>query len=517
MNPQFIIIFFTVFIYLVGFGMIIPLIPMLGRDFGASATQVGLLMAVFSFMQFIFAPLWGKLSDRHGRRPILLFCLVGEGLSYLIFAWSKDLTMLFIARILAGFFGASISTASAYISDITGPKERSKGMGMIGAAFGLGFVIGPAIGGFLSWWGGPALPPYFVAGLCACNFIFGWFYLKESLSFEKRAHPSKKESRLSLFVKNFAKPVVGKLMSVFFLATFAMACMEATLVLYVADLFNWGLKEVSFGFVYIGVISVFTQGYLIRKLMPKVGEKKFLLMGLTAMAFGLGGIGFAHSLPALAVCMTVLAFGTSFTNPSILGSISLLTSEKEQGVTLGFAQSMSALGRIIGPAIGGFLYGALSMESPFWVAGILALSGLILVVSMFKHLPDAGKNTETKTETEESKKIGRIGYFQLSNLHSGQIPYLIFLAGVDLNSYNLSQELKNLLEGPQKKAVPINEDNFIKEIQSNLQSPQTPVVILCEDEKSSLKMAVKVEAAGFINTYVVRGGLKGLISESVES
>lgn len=519
MSPQIGIIFLTVFIYLVGFGMVIPLIPMIGRDFGATPAQVGLLMTVYSLMQFICAPFWGRLSDRLGRRPILLFCLLGESLACLAFAWAKNLEMLFLARIFAGFFGASISTASAYISDITGPKERSKGMGIIGAAFGLGFVVGPALGGALAWWGGMALPLYFVAGLCLVNFLFGIRYLKESLSLEKRANPSPRESRLKLFLRHGAKPIVNKLMLVFFLATFAMACMEATLILFVGDRFNWGLEQVSFGFAYIGIIAAFTQGYLVRKLIPKFGEKTLLLVGLFLMTLGLGGIGFAHSIPFLAGCMTLLAFGISFTNPTIMGSISLLTSEDEQGITLGLAQSMSALGRVVGPAFGGFIYGVWVMGAPFWISGLVTLLGVAVVLSMFKLLPQTGKISATTPARAgsgvftTSDKIGRIGYFQLSNLHTGRVPFLLFSTGMNLEKENLSTEIKAMLH----QSTEVSKHNVVDEVKKRNPSPSVPVILLCADETKSLPLAQEVELAGFMNTYIVRGGLKGLIAESGEN
>ena len=199
------IIFFTVFLYLVGFGVVIPIIPILSRNFGATALETGLLLSVYSLMQFLFAPFWGRLSDKLGRRPILLFCLFGEGLSYIMFAWARSLEMLFVARLFAGFFGASLSTASAYISDITPKHERSKGMALIGAAFGLGFVVGPALGGGLALWGyhiNPAphfdtsFSAYWVAALCFANFLFGLKFLTESLN--EKSESAAKKKRFSL-------------------------------------------------------------------------------------------------------------------------------------------------------------------------------------------------------------------------------------------------------------------------------------------------------------------------------
>lgn len=398
------IIFFTVFLYLVGFGIVIPIIPILSRNFGATALQTGLLMSVYSFMQFLFAPFWGKLSDRRGRRPILLFCLLGEAFSYLLFAWARSLEWLFFARILAGFFGASISTASAYISDITPPNERSKGMALIGAAFGLGFVVGPALGGALALWGQHiSSAPHFdtsfcalwVGALCLANFLFGLKFLKESLT-EKNEHPQSKK-RFQLLKQYLTQKTLGAMMSVYFLSSLAMSGMEATLILFMAEKFGWQLKEVSFGFAYIGVITVFSQGFLVRRLIPIWGERKTLTIGLTSFAIGLMGIAFAPSIPWMGVTMTFLALGTSFTNPSTMGAISLLSGSKQQGTSMGVAQSLASLGRILGPALGGLIYEKIAIDAPFIVSSCLAVAGLVLAFSIYNQIPNSGK-THSATE-----------------------------------------------------------------------------------------------------------------------
>ena len=271
-GSQKLFIFLTVFIYLLGFGIIIPITPILSRELGASATEAGLLMSCYSLMQFLFSPFWGRLSDRLGRRPILLFCILGEGFSYILFAYARSMETLFAARILAGFFGASISTASAYISDITPPNERSKGMALIGVAFGLGFVFGPALGGLLSLWGKHISPEAFfdstftalwVSGICFANFIFGWKFLTESL--KEKAPPRAKISRFKLIADKLKAHTLGPLMVVYFLTSLAMSSMEATLVWFMGEKFHWGLQQVSFGFAYIGVMLVLTQGFIVRK------------------------------------------------------------------------------------------------------------------------------------------------------------------------------------------------------------------------------------------------------------
>lgn len=401
------IIFFTVFIYLLGFGIIIPILPLLSTQMGASALQTGLLLSIYSLMQFVFSPIWGRLSDRYGRRPILLICLAGEVGSYIIFAQARTLEWLFVARILSGFFGASISTANAYISDITPPNERSRGMALIGAAFGLGFLFGPAIGGGMtilaeSLSADPffktSFSSYAVSALCALTFVFAWFFLSET---KKPADIPTKSNRWHQIIKFFRLPVVGPLIFTFMLSSLAMSAMEAALVMFMQKKFGWGIKEVSFGFAYIGVIIALSQGFLVRKLIPKIGEKHMLRLGLTLMSMGLCGIALAQSVAVMAVTQTLLAFGYSFTNPSVLGAISLLTDSSEQGAAMGTTQSMASLGRILGPALGGALFGALTPESPFILSGLMTLLALFVVITIFKSIPDTGKMKKPASSEKE--------------------------------------------------------------------------------------------------------------------
>lgn len=541
-KSQLAIIFFTVFLYLVGFGVVIPIIPILSRDFGATALQTGLLLSVYSAMQFLFSPFWGRLSDRIGRRPVLLFCLMCEGLSYFLFAWARNLEWLFLARTLAGFFGASISTASAYISDITPKNERSKGMALIGVAFGLGFVVGPALGGGLAVWGHSInAAPHFdtsfafmwVAGLCFANFLFGIKFLKESLT--EKVETVEKKHRLYVMWNYINRKTVGPLMMVFLLSSLAMSGMEATLILFMGEKFQWDVKQVSFGFAYIGVIIVLTQGFIVRRLLPVWGERKVLRLGLFLLMVGLSGIAIANSITAMAITMTLLSIGSGLSNPSTLGSISLLTDSKEQGAVLGVTQSMASLGRILGPVMGGALYGTIAITSPFWVSGLMALMGLLIVLRNYKLIPEHAKvmpikesdaakvnapptaqsNRAEQTQTVLSQfgksvvDIAQIGFFQFDNLIRGRIPFLLINLGVDLGPWYNSVEGLHLANCTLACTV----DNYLQQIQSKNLPVHYAIIVIDHDGTQAKSIASQLESMGFINAHYIRGGVKGLEEE----
>jgi MFS family permease len=392
-----VVIFLTVFIDLVGFGIILPISPYLARLFHASPFQVGLLLSVYSLMQFLFSPLWGGLSDRIGRRPVILISLFGGGCSYLLFAFSNTLALLFISRALAGIFGGNISAAQAYIADVTTPAERSKGMGLIGAAFGLGFIFGPLIGGLLGKLGttlgstpplGMSFPALGAAAICLSNFVFAFFVLKESL--QKGSRTQDRSSRFKKISQQLRRPLAGHLIFVFFLSGLAMAQMEAMLFPYVADVFHWSFETASYGFAYVGVLMVIIQGYFIRKWMPKYGERYLLSLGLGLFSLSLFGIAISTTVALMAIVMTILAVGNGLMRPPNLGMISVLTPESEQGVALGVTNSLASLGRIIGPVFGGWFYEHISVHAPFVFAGLLALIAFLMVMRLYKKLPDKG-------------------------------------------------------------------------------------------------------------------------------
>ena len=400
-DKRLIIIFVTVFIDLVGFGIIIPLNPYLAKAFGASPFQVGLLMSVYSLMQFIFSPIWGQISDRIGRRPVILISLLGAAAAHTGFAYAETLTGLIVARSLAGLFGGNISTAMAYIADITAAKDRSKGMGLIGAAFGLGFICGPLIGGVFAQIGqqlgdvpplGESFPALIAAAICLINAAFAFFYLPESRVVTAPAREIR-GFRLRRITTALTTPVLGMLMLLVLLNTFAMAQIEASLCLLVQDDWSWSLAQASFGFAYIGLIMVFTQGYLIRKWMPKLGERKVLLYGLLLTGIGYASIAWIDSFPLLVFGVTLLGFGHGLATPSLTGSVSLVSDESVQGNNLGVSQSLSSLARIAGPPTGGWLYQQNGHWSPFVAASTITILALLIAFTCRSSIPDRGKES----------------------------------------------------------------------------------------------------------------------------
>jgi DHA1 family tetracycline resistance protein-like MFS transporter len=502
-SPLF-IIFITVFIDLVGFGMIIPLSPYFAQNFGANSLEVGLLMAIYSGFQFVFSPFWGRLSDRIGRRPVLLVSLMGAAISHLLFGLAGSLTVLFVARAFAGLFGANISTAMAYIADITGHKERSKGMGLIGAAFGLGFVFGPALGGIIASYS-PEAVAYTASAICFLNFVWAYFKLKESRTGNSEM---KRPSRLTSFLNGFKKPVVSNLLLISFCSSFAMSAMEVSLFLYVKDLLGWSLQTASFGFAYVGIAMAFNQGFLVRRLLPKFGEPVLLLVGMLVFAVSLGLTAMPPTVLSLAIAMTLLALGVGFVNPAINGSISQLTSSDEQGETLGVVQSLSALARILGPPLGGWLYAYYSPHAPFAFASGIGFVGFFLVLAQFKKLPSGAKISQTSSR--KVAVLGEIGLFQLRNLIQVGAPYLFMQIGE--SKVAAAEELSILLRNREI----VGAANAKAWLESKSASLQQPILLICENGSQSKKIASLLETAGYINVYLVAGGILGLNQELAE-
>jgi DHA1 family tetracycline resistance protein-like MFS transporter len=381
-----VIIFITVFIDLLGFGIIIPLLPFYAETFGATALTVGLLSTSYSLMQFLFAPLWGRLSDRIGRRPVILIGLFGSFAAYLLFGLAQSLLVLFVARLCAGIAGANIPTAQAFIADTTTPENRAKGMGMVGAAFGLGFVFGPAIGGFLSQWG-YSTPAFFASALSLANFTAACFLLPES----RPKDPSRvvvSRSRLTALRWALTRPFLPLLFTIYFLVVAAFSSFEATFALFSEQRFGFTAKTIGYVFAFVGVILSIVQGGLVGRVAKRFGERRIVPAAILTIALGLALVPLAHSTRLLLGACGLLAVGMGFNSPSMVSLISRLSGRDDQGGVLGVSQSLASLARVIGPAWGGFVFDRFGITSPFFSAAAVMMVAFAISATGLRQLEE---------------------------------------------------------------------------------------------------------------------------------
>jgi MFS family permease len=382
-------LFLIVFIDLVGFGLVIPLLPFYALRFDASPQQVTVLLAVYSLMQLFTAPLWGRLSDRVGRRPVLMVSMAASVVAYAWIGSATVLWMLFAARALAGACAGNIAAAQAYIADVTKPEERARGMGLIGAAFGLGFIIGPALGGLLAG-NDPTTadvetPAWVAAGLSLLALCGVAVLLPESLPADRRGG-SLSRSRVAAILNVLHRPVLSRLILIFFLVILAFAGMESTFALWALGQFGWGPRQVGYVFAYVGVISAILQGGLIGSLTRWFGEERLLFCGLAAIGAGLLTVPFSRSLAALGVAVTALALGMGLLQPSLNSLISRRAGREEQGEVLGVSQSVGSLSRVLGPATAGILFGEFGRNAPYFWGAALVAAALFAALKLIRDL-----------------------------------------------------------------------------------------------------------------------------------
>jgi MFS family permease len=373
------VLFLTVFIDLLGFGIVIPFLPLYAQRMHVGALGIGLVLSIYSLMQLLCAPVLGRISDHVGRRPIIMLGLLGSAAGYLIYGLATSFAWLLFSRAIHGACAATVSTAQAYVADTTDESNRAPGMGMIGAAFGLGFVLGPAIGGLL---GHASLrtPVFFAAALTFANLIFAAMRLPES-------HPPDPHARLEFAqllepIVTLPRQLLGHhltgLFTIAFLATFAIAALEATFAIMVPAVYGYGPSGVGGLLAYAGLTQALVQGYLLGKVVKRTGELTLIRAGMIALAIGLAPMANLSSHAMLYVALALVASGYGFASPSIASLISKRTERRLQGEVLGINQSAQSLARIFGPIAAGLAYQTLGPAAAYVGGGLVALCALAM-------------------------------------------------------------------------------------------------------------------------------------------
>jgi MFS transporter, DHA1 family, tetracycline resistance protein len=385
------VIFVTILIDMLGFGIIIPILPIFSKELGAENYQVGLIAMSFPIMNFLFAPFWGSLSDRYGRRPIILASVFITGLAYLLFSQTVNLWLLLLSRIFAGIGSANLSVAQAYIADITPPKDRAKSMGMIGAAFGLGFIIGPTVGGYMKSISSPGQVDYvgyFAACLSLINLIMAYMLLPESLK-EKQHGLRFNFKVVSGIINELRKPTIRELLFINFIFITAFMIMQLSLSLFWKE--RIGLTDIEVGnmFAFIGLSTVIVQGGLVGKLVRRFGETKLLSYGTYLFIASLLVIPWAAPetfIPIELFALAMMALANGCLTPSITSLLSKTADPKDVGQVLGVNQSFGSVARAAGMGLSGFIYG-IEFHLPFIVGAMLMLICLWLAMKLGKLLP----------------------------------------------------------------------------------------------------------------------------------
>jgi len=381
------LIFGTVFIDLVGFGIVIPILPLYAQRFGASPLVIGLLLGSYSLMQAIFAPILGKLSDRFGRRPVLLLSLIGTSAGFLLMGCANSLPILFLARIIDGITGGNISTAQAYIADVTPPEKRSHGMGLIGAAFGLGFIFGPAIGGLLGHFS-MAAPFLFAAALAGVNALLVYLWLPESLPPEQRGKVHRRPSVLQIFKesKGWSLQIV---LATYFFSTTAFSLLTATYSLFAAYRFSCSTIQIGMIFAAQGLVGAIVQGGLLGWLIKTFSDRNLTIVGAVVLAAALFMLPLTSSIGSLLGATALVAVGHSLITAPLNGLASKSVGPHSQGRVLGAMQSSASLARIVGPVLGGWLlnldlgHSMISFgRTPYWTGGVIMLFTVALAVAL---------------------------------------------------------------------------------------------------------------------------------------
>lgn len=377
-NKRLFSIILIVFIDLLGFSLIIPLLPYYAKTFNASATAIGLLLASYAAAQLIGAPLLGRASDKYGRRPILLISVLGTFLGFLLFGFSNSLIMLFASRILQGITGGNLSVAQAYITDVTDAKSRNRGLGLIGAAFGMGIIIGPALGGILSGIN-LHIPAFVAASLSFINLLLISLWLPESLPPEKRAQISGGRPAITLnsLLQALRRPLSGPLLITRFFYGLAFAILQSIFSLFVLERFNMNVTTTGLVLTYVGVVSVFTQAWLVGKLSQRFPDQVLIISGIIFMTFGLAAWAFAPTVALMVISVTPIALAGGMLNTILSSALTKTVEPQEVGGILGLSTSIESFTRVLSPLLGGYLLDKVATWAPGSFSAILMIVTLI--------------------------------------------------------------------------------------------------------------------------------------------
>lgn len=382
-SPNFVIVM-TTFIDMIGFGMVIPLLPFHSATVEAGAFALGMLIGSFSLMQFIFSPLLGRLSDKVGRKPILLLSIFSSTVSFILFALANSFPALLLSRITAGM-ATEAAVAQAYIADITTEKDRATGMGKVAAAHGAGFIIGPAIGGFLSIYGF-SVPGFAAAALNGINLLFAFLFLPES---NNRINSSALTSANSdgywrKLATALTKPLIGTVFTIFFIITLAFSAIPVIVPLLGIAFFGFGEVEMSYFFMYIGVVQIVLQGILIGRLTKRWGEENLITLGSLLMMLGVFIMPLTPNIVVFLSSLTMISSGIGTLGTVLISFISKRTAADEQGGMLGVAQSVGSIARIPGPLIGGLIAEIAGLNIAFFISAALLLIAFVLGLKVFQ-------------------------------------------------------------------------------------------------------------------------------------
>ncbi len=374
-KPSLGVLFSVIVVDLIGFGIVVPILPFWAERFGADGSTLGLLLASHAGMQLIGAPIWGRLSDRIGRRPVMLITIAGTAVALLLLGFATSLLQLFLARLLSGLFAANISVATAYLTDVTDEADRTKWMGMIGASFAVGFTLGPPLGGLLTRIG-DSTPMEFAAGLAAINFLWAWLRLQEP-----EEHARRDTGALTNHFEVLRQPAVARLCFVYFLFTFAVTQLETTFALYMAHRFDFDELGVALVMLAMALVMGTIQGAGMKRLAARFQERRLVLAGLALLAFAFAILPIPGSVAGLMLPLALAAVGRALAQPPMMSLVSLYSDERSRGIVLGVFQSSASAARVVGPVVAGLLFDA-DAALPYLAAAALTAVAFTIALAV---------------------------------------------------------------------------------------------------------------------------------------